>query len=653
MDPGDRNISLETFNSWKVEALKDFLNKRGLSTDGTKVELAALCFAANAMNLPLKATDCEYVGQLQKDYNDLLCVDGKVLPDPLKMGSGWHDEKSGMSQWPPLFVSDIVNFLIDRGASTTVKSYMNDYKVGKAFEYCEANFIKEIFFHPISSTSPVCFLKAKCTPSQRLKDENHTIWVAISKEFGCVKSAFCSCAAGMGQTCNHVAALMFRVESANRLGITSCTSLPCQWKVPTATKVVPSKIKDLAIRKSRYGQEKTRPLVSKQKNQYKPLESINVDRDIFLEKLRIAVPNACLLKGTDVPKELPQNNGKNSDEPDAIEGYYLDTISKDYLTVEYFIDHQPTLTEKEVTFLQEKTIGQSSNTFWHNLRKGRITASKYYSIHTRMNSFRKNPEVDTSSVVSMVMGDTTPNSNIKALKFGRESEPMAKSIYCNVYKDQHINATFKDCGIFLHPGLSFLAASPDMLVSCDCCGEGLLEVKSTLKPKCSSCSSFCTCNLPDYLLAAATDGELEIKKNHRYFCQVQGQMAITKRMWCDFFVYSCNGTFNKRINFEEEYYADVQVNLIDFFKTFIAPKFMEKQDMLATPMEVESSGDTYFCLICKNQIHEQENVKSFGQRSICCDICNNWYHFKCVGMSKSVLSSTSTWLCQTCKTNDI
>lgn len=72
-----------------------------------------------------------------------------------------------------------------------------------------------------------------------------------------------------------------------------------------------------------------------------------------------------------------------------------------------------------------------------------------------------------------------------------------------------------------------------MLMSCDCCGEGLLEVKSTLKPKCDPCPSFCLCNLPDYLLF--TDGEIDIKKNHRYFCQVQGQMTISKRMWCDFF----------------------------------------------------------------------------------------------------------------------
>lgn len=534
MDPGDYTFSLETFNSWKLEALKDFLSKRGLSTDGTKAELAALCFAANSMKLPMKVSDCEYVCQLQKEYNDLLHVDGSVLPDPFKIGAGWQDEMSGMSQWPPLFLSDIVNFFIDKGTSNTVKTYMNDYKIGKAFEYCSANFIKEIFFHSVSSTSPVCFVRAKCTPSQRVTDENHTMWVAISKESGCVKSAFCSCTAGMGQTCNHVAALLFRVESANKLGLTSCTSLPCQWKVPAATKVVPTKIKDLTIRKSRHGQEKTRPLVSNLKNQFKPLESLNIDRNTFIDELRKAVPNACLLKGTDIPEVLPLENsqelGQQACEVEAYR-YCLNNIASGHQTVEDFIDHQ-LLTENEVNLIEEKTVGQSSNSLWHDLRKGRITASNFYAVHTRMNSLKKNPEVDTSSIVSVIMGESTPNSNIKALKFGRESEPLAKTIYCNMYKDNHVNAKFWECGIFLHHEFSYLAASPDMLVSCDCCGEGLLEVKSTLKPKCDSCPSFCLCNLPDYLLS--TDGEMDIKKNHRYFCQVQGQMTITKCRWCDF-----------------------------------------------------------------------------------------------------------------------
>ena len=58
----------------------------------------------------------------------------------------------------------------------------------------------------------------------------------------------------MGQTCNHVAALMFRVEMAHKLGVTSCTSAPCSWKVPAATCVLPVKIRETVVKKSRHGQ---------------------------------------------------------------------------------------------------------------------------------------------------------------------------------------------------------------------------------------------------------------------------------------------------------------------------------------------------------------------------------------------------------------
>ena len=49
--------------------------------------------------------------------------------------------------------------------------------------------------------------------------------------------------------------------------------------------------------------------------------------------------------------------------------------------------------------------------------------------------------------------------------------------------------------------------------------------------------------------------KLKLKETHQYFAQVQGQMAIGERMWCDFVVYTqkivvlneyCK--FNRRLN---------------------------------------------------------------------------------------------------------
>lgn len=59
MDPGDQNCSLENFSQWKIEPLRSFLSKRGLSISGNKQELVALAFAANTLTIPMLLTAIE------------------------------------------------------------------------------------------------------------------------------------------------------------------------------------------------------------------------------------------------------------------------------------------------------------------------------------------------------------------------------------------------------------------------------------------------------------------------------------------------------------------------------------------------------------------------------------------------------------------
>ena len=62
--------------------------------------------------------------------------------------------------------------------------------------------------------------------------------------------------AGMGQTCNHVAAAMYRTEVAVRNGLTSssCTSSENQC-LPNHKDVVPAKIKDLVFNREDFAQK--------------------------------------------------------------------------------------------------------------------------------------------------------------------------------------------------------------------------------------------------------------------------------------------------------------------------------------------------------------------------------------------------------------
>uniref|UniRef100_A0A1X7TL36 SWIM-type domain-containing protein n=1 Tax=Amphimedon queenslandica TaxID=400682 RepID=A0A1X7TL36_AMPQE len=82
-------------------------------------------------------------------------------------------------------------------------------------------------------------LKAKVKPSQRMSQALHEAWVVLDIA-GNVLAGHCSCMAGCGEVCSHVAGVLFKVEAAIRLqlGRMTCTSLPCAWNQAFSKKVL-------------------------------------------------------------------------------------------------------------------------------------------------------------------------------------------------------------------------------------------------------------------------------------------------------------------------------------------------------------------------------------------------------------------------------
>ena len=59
----------------------------------------------------------------------------------------------------------------------------------------------------------------------------YNVWACLQKEYGWVLTANGSCMAGLGSACSHVAALLFKIESACHLKLTegiSPTSVLCE-----------------------------------------------------------------------------------------------------------------------------------------------------------------------------------------------------------------------------------------------------------------------------------------------------------------------------------------------------------------------------------------------------------------------------------------
>ena len=202
MDPTE-DYSLEDFQKWHVTHLKEYLAKRGLSKNGKKSELAALAFSCHVMNKPIIDLKCATMRETFQDYQAILSLlDGIQFPDPFKISTGWISEKEGgMKYWPPISIVDIIDFFREQQCETG--QMLSQYKAGKAYDYFKTAWLKEIYYNSVNQFSTrytgigkYSLLRAKCTPSQRINDPDHDVWVITEKESGCIVRSFCNCTAG-------------------------------------------------------------------------------------------------------------------------------------------------------------------------------------------------------------------------------------------------------------------------------------------------------------------------------------------------------------------------------------------------------------------------------------------------------------------------
>ncbi|CAG2229845.1 unnamed protein product [Mytilus edulis] len=345
----------------------------------------------------------------------------------------------------------------------------------------------------------------------------------------------------------------------------------------------------------------------------KSFDPITTEKGEILSSFAIAMrgilPNACIFRGlpkddvnehrteeiTEDHKETEGPTGSETEDPtgpetedpagpetedptrNEIDILHISNYTLDFITSKFqsqtscydFFNFLPKLTDDEVFFIEKSTVGQHDNCNWFSLRKGRITASKFYQIFTKVNSIKSKSSIDSNSLIKIVMGYTSVNPNIKSLKHGRETEPIA---------------------------------------------------------------------------------------NHSYYTQVQGQIAITGRKWCDLFIFTVNGYLQQRIVLDEETFYNVLFpNLKYFFINCILPELLNPKlnsvEQIPESMEVETSlcdTQSYFCSICKNFIKESENVSKYNERSVGCDKCEMWFHFPCVKFTKTD-SKKKTWFCPNCR----
>ncbi|XP_052261521.1 uncharacterized protein LOC127865652 [Dreissena polymorpha] len=485
-------MTLERFRLWSMHALKVFLSHRNRSVNGTFDELSARAFCVWEENLPVNEKAEQAEQRLLDEYKRKLEVEGEVIPDPFALSSGWKGEGAGMSLWPSVYVTDIAKFLKCSTPNEVVHRLLNEYKQGKAYRYFENGWVKEVYLHTLNESGDKCVLKTKVTPSMSINSKQYDVWVVVRKNStdqpgGELLSAYCSCTAGMHGTCNHVAGLLFRVEHAVKSGETSktATSKLSQWNVPKAKPTKkPVKASEIVWRKGHYGKSAANVENEKKKHAMKklftPLNKKQVSfvqdpsqlRSDLYSVLKDDIGDSCFAQMFEKTKvtvptiSLP---------PTLIELAHSLKSSGDNITPELFLT-KLAMTEEMRASISQATVDQSHSETWKSQRKGRLTASLFQRVSSRVKTLQQNEAADPTALVSTIMGETDVRPT-NAMKHGLALEPEAKRCYTKTAKKKHLKLKTKESGLSVYIKKPYIAASADLEVECQCCGQGICEIK--------------------------------------------------------------------------------------------------------------------------------------------------------------------------------
>lgn len=515
----------------------------------------------------------EYIAKLKIESDDGTTTE--EIPDPFKISEGWIAEEEGVKHWPPTLYPDIYNFLAFHPSELASKD-LSDYKTSKGYSYYERGWLKPLNLNLLSNANQFCLLKTTCRPSQKLSDVPHKLWVCLAKRSGKIMAAHCTCMAGVAETCNHVAAALFRIEAAVRMGLSnpSCTSKACEW-LPNNKEVKPMKVKDMKLGRGDFGRKgkKTKELMSSPKKRYDP--AVKITSPLTLADILAALKPVCdqtdCIAFSAEPKE--PNNGVQ-EEISSEKITTIESVLSSTSNVEEFIRGLEEI-PKQLSAIEMATRGQSENPLWFSLRKHVITASKAHDVKTRMFTvLRKGVEnTDLTSILGKIDGKAAQNCELPALKYGRSMETEAANTFTQLFSETHSNVKVTECGIFLHEEMPFLGGSPDRIVTCDCCGKACLEIKCPFSIRHTSPQDQAV-SLP--YLEKGNNNEISLKRNHRYFTQCQIQMASTKTTQCYFFVWTSHGSHLEKVYFDNSLWDQDRKLLKDFYVNIYIPYLFRK-----------------------------------------------------------------------------
>ena len=240
------------------------------------------------------------------------------------------------------------------------------------------------------------------------------------------------------------------------------------------------------------------------------------------------------------------------------------------------------MSPSQIRNIEQSTREQRESSLWFAARRYRITASHFGEIlHRRM-------DTPPDRLVLSILKPRRFSS--PATTWGIENEAVAIQKYIDHQHSCGANElTVGPCGFIVCEQYPFLGATPDGTVYDPTDPEhpfGFLEVKCPYSHKDRTPAEACA--MPGFCcqLDSQTDGseQVKLRRNHPYYAQVQGQMAVGDRQWCDFVIYTKTISV-ERIHFDPDYWLHTLLPKLEaFFDNCLGPEIVSPLHTLGIPM---------------------------------------------------------------------
>ncbi|XP_062579262.1 uncharacterized protein LOC134241208 [Saccostrea cucullata] len=482
---------------------------------------------------------------------------------------------------PALSFSSLYEFMISRTRQGG-QSVQNFKGLDKSLKHFDAGDIQELSIANIDDTT--VYVKAFCLAS--MKKQRYQVYLCMTNIGSThkVDFAYCQCPIGLAQACSHVGGLLFAICNGIFTTSQSCTSTLCTWKMPRSVNQKPTPLSNLNLSKPRAQIEKisednvaaTASLShGSAMAKFDPRHSEDKKNDIDwslqqLSELKVIFPQTGMAHLWNVPDSGAPTAVYNEMEVET-------SVHPLHLKMEKMVFSEnnvppPMIDQDLVNYIEEHTRAQRLSDLWKKLHLGRITSSIFGDV---LQSGDK-----PTSLIQQILYGSNLNKYSRlplAVQWGIDHEMDAKEDYLQIKRAIQMETDVQTSGLTLCSTHSFLGATSDGRVV-DNESTGLLEIKcpfsiSGQNVTLLGISDIISMNSKQFCLELGELGPT-LKKSHKYYAQVQGEMAIIGLPWVDFVVWTAaksDNIFIERIYFDEQYVKDMLPKLVEFYMRHIFP----------------------------------------------------------------------------------